>query len=178
MGVIRTLWIDDSYFDENFPLPSNIERRNMLSTIKISQSTSLTDLLGLCLYENIEQKIIDGTLDADETELVEMCKQVLVYYTAIELIEFVRSEKGLTTEEGGRDPLAQSASEKSIYWEIRIARFIKNTEALYLIATADGCESEDKFNEEQTGSSSGVYYPSGNLNESGDCEHGFYIYRN
>lgn len=175
MGLIKTVWIDDDYFNSNFPLPSNIERKNLSSTIKMSQSTRLYDLLGSCLYEDLEAKIIAQTLTADEQELVDMCKQLLVYYTATELIEFVRSEKGLTSTEEGRDPLSQSASNKASYWELRIVRFIKSVQAIYDLATADGCTDFDAFNEEQSNAASGMYYPRTGSVDGGDCEYGIYL---
>jgi len=176
MPVIKTIWIDDQFFYEHFPLPANVERKNLKSTITMSQSTRLYDLLGSCLYEYLETKVIAETLTDAESVLVDYCKEVLVYYTATEMIEFVRSEKGLTSDDAGRDPLSQTATDKAVYWEMRIVRYIVADQTLYDIATADGCTDFDAFNEDTADSGSGIYYPrTGRSSNGDDCEYGIYI---
>jgi len=176
MALINALYIDDAYFEDNFVLPENVERKNILMAIKQAQSIKIVDLLGTCLYEDIEAKFIAETLSATEEELVEMIKQCLVYHTAHELLELVRSEKSLNGDEQGRDPMSYGAAEKANYWEMRIIRFIKSDEAgLYATATADGCDDFDDINEDLTGSSSGVYYPNGVGDSDSDCTTGIYL---
>lgn len=179
MPIINSLFIDDAFFYDNFPLPEDVERKNLLMTIKSSQSIRIVDLLGTCLYSDIEAKFIAETLTATETELVEMLKVLLVYYTAQEMVELVRSEKSLNRGEDNRDPLAQNASEKARYWEMRIVRFIQKDDGvggLYETATADGCTDFDKFNEDLTDSGSGVYFPSNGTSNGSDCSTGIYLH--
>lgn len=177
MALINALFIDDDFFYDHFPLPENVERKNLLMTIKSAQSIRLVDLVGTCLYDDIEAKFIAETLSSTEQTLVEMMRMVLVYYTAHEMLELVRSERSLNKGEENRDPLAQNAIEKARYWEMRIVRYIKQddgTGGLYETATADGCDDFDKFNEDITDSGSGVYYPADPMTD-GDCSTGIYL---
>lgn len=177
MALINALYIDDAFLQDWTPVPENVERKNILMAIKNAQSTKTVDLLGTCLYEDLEAKFIAENLAGKEVTLMEMVKMVTVFYTIMELQETVRSERALNDGEENRDPLTQNAQEKARYWEMRIVRFIKDddgTGGLYETATADGCADFDKFNEELTDSGSGLYYPEISSGDS-NCTTGIYL---
>jgi len=164
--MIRVLFIDDAYLAEQYPVPSNIERKNILTTIKIAQ-IDLIDLLGKCLYDRLEQGIIDSDLTSDEAILYDYCKLYLVFITAKQLLEFVSIERTLS-KEIDVDRTIQSAEDRAGYMEERIQRFINKTTALKDIATATGCGDEDSYNDgDSLSSSSGIYYPDYTIGD--DC---------
>lgn len=164
--MIKALFIDDAYLASQYPLPTSIERKNILTTIKIAQ-IDLIDLLGKCLYDHIEAKLIAETLDADETTLYEYCKMYLVFATAKQLLEFVSIERGIADDKDTNRTI-QSAEDRLGYMRDRVQRFINKTVALRDIAEAEGCYEEDAYNDGGSlASSSGIFYPDYN---STDCE--------
>lgn len=174
--MISLLFIDDVYLAENFPIPSAIERKNILTTIKIAQ-LDVIDLLGKCLYDHLEAQIDAEALTADEEELYELCKMYLVFLTAKQLMEFVAIERTVSNSEDTADRMIKSAEDRAGYIKMRIQRLIKNTNSLLTITQADGCSDNDAFNDEGTTTSTGIYYPR-NSSTSSDCEDGFFVHNN
>ena len=52
--MVDVIFIDDNYLYQNFPLPKRLDRGALLALIQLEQFTSIQDLLGTCLYEDIE----------------------------------------------------------------------------------------------------------------------------
>lgn len=171
--MINTLFIDDSYLYSKFPLPSRIDRSSLLPLIKLEQYTSIQDLLGTCLYEDIEAKVVAQTLSADEEKLFAMVQYSLALYSAKSAIAFLRSETARTKEEERNsttyvlDSLQSSVQSKIEYIDTRIRKFIKSTAAIYAVATATGCDN-DLF-EENDNYQGSVFFPYDGLS-SEDCD--------
>jgi hypothetical protein len=164
--MIKVLFIDDAFLAEQYPVPSNIERKNILTTIKIAQ-IDLIDLLGKCLYDRLEEGLQAEDLTADEAILYDYCKMYLVFATAKQLLEFVSIERTLS-KEIDVDRTIQSADDRLGYMKDRIQRFINKTKALKDITNGVGCYDEDGYNDgDSLSSSSGIYYPDYTTDE--DC---------
>ena len=65
--MVKVIFIDDNYIYQNYPLPNRMDRAALLSIITLEQVTSVQDLLGTTLYEDLEQKVYDE--DLTEMEL-------------------------------------------------------------------------------------------------------------
>jgi hypothetical protein len=61
--MVDIIFIDDSYLYQNFPLPKRLDRGALLALIQLEQFTSIQDLLGTCLYEDLEAKGISANIN-------------------------------------------------------------------------------------------------------------------
>ena len=162
--MVNVIFIDDNYLYQNFPLPKRMERAALLSIIQLEQFTSLQDLLGTCLYEHMEDGVLNQDLDQEEQELFKLIKYILAMYSAKGAITMLRTQTANTKHEESvqdtyiLDTLIQNIDSKLGYIGKRISEKIKNTPSLYEIATADSCVG-DLWNSEEVYKSS-VYYPS------------------
>lgn len=170
--MVKVIFIDDNYLYKNFPLPKRMDRASLLSIIQLEQFTSMQDLLGTCLYEDLEQKVFDQTLNTDEQELFKLVKYSLSMYSAKAAISILRTETARTKAEERNqdqyvlDTILSTIESKVAYVNKRVVEFIKSNTAIKNIATADGCDN-DKFDEQDTYNSS-IYYPKQSLKNN--CE--------
>ena len=161
--MVKVIFIDDNYLYQNFPLPTRLERASLLSIIQLEQFTSMQDLLGTCLYDDLEQKVLDQTLTDSEQEFFKLVKYSLAMYSAKATISLLRTQTAHSKNEERSqdqyvlDTILSTIESKVAYVNKRLVNFIKNDAALYAIATADGC-SDDLFKEEDTYQGS-VFYP-------------------
>ena len=86
--MVNVIFIDDNYLYQNFPLPKRMDRGALLALIQLEQFTSIQDLLGTCLYEDLESKVEAQTLDATEEGLFKLVKYSLAMYSAKAAINF------------------------------------------------------------------------------------------
>jgi hypothetical protein len=162
--MVNVIFIDDNYLYQNFPLPKRLDRAALLSIIQLEQYTSIQDLLGSCLYEHLEQQVLDKTLTATETELFKLVKYSLAMYSAKAVIALLRTGAANTKNEEKVqdqyviDALTSQIQSKANYINTRIVEFIKKDSALYEIATGIDCLAEDLFNE-NSASEDSVYFP-------------------
>ena len=167
MSAVKIIFIDDNYLYENFPIPERMSRANVLFVAQLEQFTALQDILGSCLYEHLEDGMVNQTLTADEIELMKLVKYVLALHTAKSLINFTRTAAAAHTNLDAEshsqytlDALSDNIKSKASYVQDRLVRFVKANAAIYAIATADGCIN-DIFNDTEEGaySGTGVFYP-------------------
>lgn len=162
--MVNVIFIDDNYLYQNFPLPKRLERAALLSIIQLEQFTSIQDLLGTCLYEHIEAQVLAQTLTTEEESLFKLVKYSLAMHSAKATIGILRSGAANTKHEEGVqdqyviDTLISQIESKSKYINARIAEFVKDSTALYEIATGDDCTSSDLFKEDDVYQGS-VWYP-------------------
>lgn len=177
--MVDVIFIDDNYLYQNFPLPKRMDRAALLSIIQLEQFTSIQDLLGTCLYEDLEAKVLAQTLDATEEGLFKLVKYTLAMYTAKAAISILRTETARTKNEEGKqdqyilDTISDTINSKLEYINKRITNYILDNAAIKAIATADGCVN-DLFNEEDTYQGSVFYPKDGITNQS--CEDGGVTY--
>ena len=169
--MIESIWIDDEYIKLNYPLPINMARENMLACIKMAQVTKLKGFTGDCLYDDLEGKIENESLSGDEEDLFAMLKYLLMFYSVIEMADFIRTENTVSTV-FDRDQVMQSASEKADALENRASDFILSIDEIREIAQDKDCT--DPFVSHNSGSSSGIYYPRQYKDNS--CADGFYVF--
>lgn len=162
--MVNVIFIDDNYLYQNFPLPKRMERAALLSIIQLEQYTSLQDLLGTCLYEHMEQGVLDQTLTTEEQDLFKLMKYILAMYSAKSAITMLRTQTANTKNEESvqdqfvLDTLLTNIDSKSGYIAKRIAEYVKSTASIYSIVSAESCTG-DLWNEEEVYNSA-VYYPS------------------
>ncbi len=172
--MVRIIFIDDNYLYKNFPLPQRMDRASLLSIIQLEQFTSTQDLLGTCLYEDLEGKVYNQTLTPTEEGLFKLVKYSLSMYAAKSAISILRSETSRTKREETNadqyvlDTILSTIESKLAYINKRVVEYIKADTALYGIATADGCDN-DVFDETDTYNST-IYYPKEPINK--DCNAG------
>ena len=177
--MVDVIFIDDNYLYQNFPLPKRMDRSALLSIIQLEQFTSIQDLLGTCLYEDLEAKVLAQTLSATEESLFKLVKYTLAMYSAKAAISILRTETARTKNEEGKqdqyilDTISDTVDSKLTYINKRITNFILDNDAIKDIATADGCDN-DLFNEEDTYQGS-VFYPKDGITDT-TCEDGGVTY--
>ena len=177
--MVDVIFIDDNYLYKNFPLPKRLDRGSLLSIIQLEQFTSIQDLLGSCLYEDMEAKVLAQTLSADEEELFKLVKYSLAMFTAKAAISILRTETARTKNEENKqdqyilDTIADTIDSKVSYINKRIQNFILGNTAIKAIATADGCDN-DLFDEEDTYQGS-VFFPKDGITDQ-TCEDGGVTY--
>ena len=173
--MVNVIFIDDNYLYQNFPLPKRMERAALLSIIQLEQYTSLQDLLGTCLYEHIEDGVLNQSLTTEEQDLFKLLKYILAMYSAKASITMLRSQTANTkreesvTDQYVLDTLIDNIDSKLGYIAKRIADFVKNDSNLKAIATDENC-TNDLWNEEEVYNSA-VYYPSTQTIDP-DCDAG------
>jgi hypothetical protein len=177
--LVDVIFIDDNYLYQNFPLPKRMDRSALLSIIQLEQFTSIQDLLGTCLYEDLEAKVLAETLSATEESLFKLVKYTLAMYSAKAAISILRTETARTKNEEGKqdqyilDTISSTVDSKLSYINKRITNFILDNDAIKAIATADGCDN-DLFNEDDTYQGS-VFYPKDGITDT-TCEDGGVTY--
>lgn len=173
--MVDILFIDDNYLYKNFPLPTKMDRAQMLSIIQIEQFTTLQDVLGTCLYEHLEAAMLAQTLTASEAELMKLVKYCLAMHTAKAAIAFTRTAAASHTNTDAQgqtqytlDALSDTISSKASYVQDRIIKAVKADATILAIAQATGCDN-DLFNDEEVvGYDGSVYYPNPSA-PSGEC---------
>ena len=164
--MVKVIFIDDNYLYQNFPLPTRLERAALLSIIQLEQFTSMQDLLGTCLYEYLETKVLEQTLTDAEQEFFKLVKYSLAMYSAKAAISLLRTQTAHSKNEERAqdqyvlDTILSTVESKVSYVDKRLTNFIVNDEALNAIDMADGC-ANDLFKEEDTNNSSVVYPKTG-----------------
>ncbi len=161
--MVDVIFIDDNYLYQNFPLPKRLDRGALLALIQLEQFTSIQDLLGTCLYEDIEAKVLAETLNVSEQGLFKLVKYTLAMYSAKAAISILRTATATTKAEEQKqdqyilDTISTTVDSKLSYINKRITNYILDNEAIKAIATADGCNN-DLFDEEDTYQGD-VFYP-------------------
>lgn len=168
--MVKVIFIDDNYIYQNYPMPKRMDRANLLSIISLEQLTSIQDLLGSSLYDDLEQKVYDENLTDSELGLFKLVKYSLCLYAVKTTISLLRTGVGKTKNEessldnSSLDSLISAIDPKIEYINKRIVNYIKNDATLLAKAQES---ANDLFVEDDTYNSS-VFYPSAPLN--GNCE--------
>lgn len=168
--MVKVIFIDDNYIYQNYPMPKRLDRANLLSIISLEQITSIQDILGSALYEDLEQKVYDENLTEVELGLFKLIKYSLCLYAVRSTISLLRTGIAKTKNEessldsSSLDSLIGAIEPKIEYINKRVVNYIKSDAALL----AKAQESlNDLFVEEDTYNSS-VFYPSSPI--TGSCE--------
>jgi hypothetical protein len=170
MSIVKVIFIDDNYVYQNYPLPKKLDRSTLLSLITLEQVTSIQDLLGTELYEDLETKVDAETLDTTEAGLFNLVKYALCLYTVRSAIGAIRTAVGTTKNEEKNldqyslDGISNGLDAKITYINKRIVNYIKADTDLYALAASS---TNDLFNEEDSLQSS-IYYPVYPI--EGDCD--------
>lgn len=168
--MVKVIFIDDNYIYQNYPMPKRLDRANLLSIISLEQITSIQDLLGSALYDDLEQKVYDENLTEVELGLFKLVKYSLCLYAVRSTISLLRTGIAKTKNEessldsSSLDSLIGAIEPKIEYINKRVVNYIKSDATLL----AKAQESlNDLFVEEDTYNSS-VFYPSSPI--TGSCE--------
>jgi hypothetical protein len=152
-----------------------MDRGALLALIQLEQYTSIQDLLGTCLYEDIEAKVLAETLNVAEQGLFKLVKYTLAMYSAKAAISILRTATATTKAEEQKqdqyilDTISTTVDSKLSYINKRITNYILDNAAIKAIATADGCDN-DLFDEEDTYQGD-VFYPQDGITNK-TCEDG------
>tara|TARA_R100001460_G_scaffold59445_3_gene99302 strand:+ start:6287 stop:6793 length:507 start_codon:yes stop_codon:yes gene_type:complete len=159
--MVNVIFIDDNYIYQNYPLPKRMDREALLSIITLEQVTSIQDLLGTTLYEDLEQKVFDENLTATELELFKLVKYSLCLYSVKAAATFLRSAVAKTkneeksTDSYSLDSITNAIDSKIQYINKRVVNYIKGDATL--LAKAQESDN-DLFNENDVYNNS-VFYP-------------------
>lgn len=172
--MVKVIFIDDNYLYQNFPLPKRLERAALLSIIQLEQYTSLQDLIGTCLYEDIEQKVLDRTLDTEEEKLFKLLKYSLAMYSAKATVGLLRSGTAHTKNEEKvqdqfvLDTIIQQIEGKVSFINKRIVEFVKGNTAMKTLVESENCTDKGSVFEEDDVYQGSVYYPADGIVDK-DC---------
>lgn len=103
-------WITQQYLKTFTPINMNVDISEVASHIETAQLIHTREILGKNLYDDLNTKIKNATLNAKETELVDILKQALAYRSAEIAIPFLSMKirnKGLVKM---RDEFAEPVS--------------------------------------------------------------------
>ena len=168
--MVKVIFIDDNYIYQNYPLPNRMDRAALLSIITLEQVTSVQDLLGTTLYEDLEQKVYDEDLTETELGLFKLVKYSLCLYSVKAAATFLRSAVAKTkneeksTDSYSLDAIVSAIDSKIEYINKRVVNYIKADATL--LATAQE-SANDLFDENDVYNSS-VFYPT--LPKINECE--------
>ena len=171
--MVDVIFIDDNYLYQNFPLPKRMDRGALLAIIQLEQFTSIQDLLGTCLYEDIETKVLAESLSTEEQGLFKLVKYSLAMYSSKAAIAILRTEAARTKNEEDKqdqyilDTISSNIESKLSYINKRITNYILDNSDIKAIATATGCDNY-LFDENDSYQGS-VYYPK-DRDEDQDCD--------
>ena len=168
--MVKVIFIDDNYIYKNYPLPNRMDRAALLSIITLEQVTSVQDLLGTTLYEDLEQKVYDEDLTETELGLFKLVKYSLCLYSVKAAATFLRSAVAKTkneeksTDSYSLDAIVSAIDSKIEYINKRVVKYIK-ADATLLAKAQESVN--DLFNENDVYNSS-VFYPT--LPKINECE--------
>jgi len=168
--MVKVIFIDDNYIYQNYPLPSRLDRAALLSIITMEQVTSIQDLLGTALYEDLEQKVYDETVTETELGLFKLVKYSLCLYSVKAAATLLRTAIAKTKNEEksidsfSLDAIVGAIDSKIEYINKRVVNYIKANATLLALAKTS---TNDFFNEDDTYNSS-VFYPSAPI--TGECQ--------
>ena len=168
--MVKVIFIDDNYIYQNYPLPNRMDRAALLSIITLEQVTSVQDLLGTTLYEDLEQKVYDEDLTETELGLFKLVKYSLCLYSVKAAATFLRSAVAKTkneeksTDSYSLDAIVSAIDSKIQYINKRVVNYIK-ADATLLAKAQESVN--DLFNENDVYNSS-VFYPT--LPKINECE--------
>lgn len=160
--MVDVIFIDDNYIYRNYPLPQRFDRAALLSIITMEQVTSIQDLLGTALYEDIQSKVSTQTLSSTEEGLFKLVQYSLCLYSVKASATLMRASIGYTKNEQDKldqssiDAIVNAIDSKISYINKRITNYIKADTAL--LAMAD-TSTDDKFVDEDTYNGSSIFYP-------------------
>jgi hypothetical protein len=159
--MVKVIFIDDNYIYQNYPMPNRLDRAALLSIITLEQVTSIQDLLGTTLYEDLEQNVYDETLTEAELALFKLVKYSLCLYSVKATATFLRSAVAKTkneeksTDSYSLDAIVSAIDSKIEYINKRVVNYIKADATLLAKAKES---KNDLFNENDVYNSS-VFYP-------------------
>lgn len=168
--MVKVIFIDDNYIYQNYPLPARLDRAALLSIITMEQVTSIQDLLGTALYEDLEQKVYDEDVTETELGLFKLVKYSLCLYSVKAAATLLRSAIAKTKNEEksidsfSLDAIVGAIDSKIEYINKRIVNYIKADATLLAMAQSS---DNDLFDEDDTYNSS-VFYPSAPI--TGECQ--------
>tara|TARA_Y100001973_G_scaffold89491_1_gene135886 strand:+ start:2553 stop:3101 length:549 start_codon:yes stop_codon:yes gene_type:complete len=83
--MANVLFISESYLKNNTVIDDNVDQRIILPSIITAQDMRTHPVLGTPLYEDLKSKIVAGTLNADETTLIDnFIAKSLLYWSMYE----------------------------------------------------------------------------------------------
>lgn len=168
--MVKVIFIDDNYIYQNYPLPARLDRAALLSIITMEQVTSIQDLLGTALYEDLEQKVYNEDVTETELGLFKLVKYSLCLYSVKAAATLLRSAIAKTKNEEksidsfSLDAIVGAIDSKIEYINKRIVNYIKADATLLAMAQSS---DNDLFDEDDTYNSS-VFYPSAPI--TGECQ--------
>lgn len=147
-----TLFIDDTYLSENYPIPFSVDAKRLAAVINMTQKTFMRDILGDPLYEAFKFYIEDGEPEDDKISYIaDDVKMLQCLYTAKGLYAtYYTSEDNQT-----RDANIQYIIDAIKLYEDIITRKIASVEYLSELASTES--ANDSANNMDTYSS--IYYP-------------------
>ena len=135
-----SLFITRNDIIKNSPLMGAIDADALLPFVRTAQDKYLKNLLGTVLFDFLQEKIADNTVDTlsvyYQDLLDDHIKYTLLWYACVEYIPFSsvqfksngavkqQSEQGIAPSKGEVDYLKQRAQENADYYALRLQNYL------------------------------------------------------
>ena len=135
-----SLFITRNDIIKNSPLMGGIDADSLLPFVRTAQDKYLKNLLGTVLFDFLQAKIADGTVNTlssfYQDLLDDHIKYTLLWYACVEYIPFSsvqfksngavkqQSEQGIAPTKGEVDYLKQKAQENADYYALRLQNYL------------------------------------------------------
>lgn len=96
-------FVSEQFIKNNTHITQNVDAQDIAPYLQIASISYIQPILGYTFYNDILTKFNAGTLNADETTLVEFIKYVVAFYAAYEAVPnltFRISNKGIQSQFG------------------------------------------------------------------------------
>ena len=157
-------FVTEEFIKNETHITQNVDAGDISPYLHISAITYIQPILGYTFYNDILDKFNLGTLNADETQLVEFIKYVVAFYAAYEAVPnltFRISNKGIQSQSG-----EFSASES-----IEVVNYIRRNIVKYAKIKEDELreylyENKDLFTLYKDKSNKSIVEPDGERNQN------------
>jgi len=131
--MANVLFISESYLKNNSLIDDNVDQRIILPSIITAQDMRSHPILGTPLYEDLKNKIIAGTLNADEKTLIDdYIAKSLVYWSMYECstsMLYKYRNKSVATKNS--EYLRDDWKTKAEFYDERLINYLIDNKELY-----------------------------------------------
>lgn len=145
-----SLYINEAFFKRMIPHKQSFDSAQVISAIRLVQSTNLISIISVPVYDNFQAKISsNATFTAGEDKLFETMQLYLAVKVAQEMIDTAPKMK-----ESNSDDSHLSYENKSTLMEARMVRDINRDEELLALAQS----GTDAFDANEMSQSGGFFF--------------------
>lgn len=136
---MAVLFINEEYYKKVVPHTRGVDNNQLLSAIRLIQTTDLRSVLTDPVYDLIETKLNDAVAFTAGEEALYKEMQMYLALKAAEQLHYIQP----TRDDEQRDLAGVAYRNKATLIEARLVRVIKNDDALLTLANTSAVEFDD-----------------------------------